>query len=58
MGNLKTRTINNFNVLELSMIEDKSELSKSRTDEVQEQLVNMVDLAKKRGRPSKGDRNE
>ena len=37
------------------MIEDKSEMSKSRTDEVQEQLSALISLARKRGRPSKGD---
>ena len=54
MGSLKTKTLNNFNVIEFTMIEDKSEMSKSRSDEVQEQLSNMINLARKRGRPSKG----
>jgi hypothetical protein len=55
MGSLKTKTLNNFNVIGFSMIEDKSEMSKSRTDEVQEQLSALISLARKRGRPSKGD---
>lgn len=55
MGSLKTKTLNNFNVIGFSMIEDKSEMSKSRTDEVQEQLSHLINLAKRRGRPSKGD---
>lgn len=55
MGSLKTKTLNNFNVIGFSMIEDKSEMSKSRSDEAQEQLSYMLSLARKRGRPSKGD---
>lgn len=55
MGSLKTKTLNNFNVIGFSMLEDKSEMSKSRSDEVQEQLSYMISLARKRGRPSKGD---
>ncbi len=58
MSSLKTKTLNNFNVIGFSMVEDKSEMSKSRTDEVQEQLSNLINLARKRGRPSKGDDNE
>jgi len=55
MGSLKTKTLNSVNVIGFLMVEDKSELSKSRTETARDQLSEMINLARKRGRPSKGD---
>lgn len=54
MSSLKTKTLNKLEIIGTALIVDETELSKSRTGEVQELLSHMIYLARKRGRPIKG----
>lgn len=51
----ESKTLNEVNVLEIIFVADESTFSVSRTAEVKKLIAQMIELAHKRGRPTKSN---
>lgn len=51
----ESKTLNEVNVLEIIFVVDESTFSVSRTAEVKKLIAQMIELAHKRGRPTKSN---
>jgi len=52
----KSKTMRDVQVIQLDFVRDESERAESRTNEVKNLIVQMIELSRKRGRPMKDEK--